>query len=301
MGHEEFEELRSLCLAHREIFNYRKSPGPVELAAFDDLLRQTPYVAGMLNSGSFKVAIGLLEGRFQQGLAKALVVREEPGGHNQPDEELKQAQKLEREVRFIHRCAALSRHVLDSNRVFLPTPQEKSRTKAIKSMKVALEELKKLIPDEYLRDAYLRDHAISDLERLRDLLPITIQHLETAQPQYALTRRTNERGVTEMRQLVDRLVDACQRLYANCDFKIINHLLKCSWLGRGSGNAVTAGDIKQSLVRKMRGASIRADGQLTIPKEDLLSADIQEDWQKLPPSPDNWMPGYVLEASWLRA
>lgn len=299
MDREEFDELNSLCIAHGHIFDYRKSPEPGELAAFDDLLRQSPYVVGMLKSGKFRIAIGVLEGRFQEGLAKAVVVREECA--DQPSEELKRANKLEREVRFIHRCAALSRHVLDSDHVFLSESQTNSRERAIKSLAAALTELERLAPDPYLQDAYLKDQGAADIEELTDRLPAAIWHLETAKPEYAMTRRTNERRATEIRQLVDRLVDACHRLYANCDAGIINRLLDCAWLGLENGRAVTPKDIKTSLERKMSATEIRADGRLAIPQEDLLSADMREEWRKLSPHPDNWMPGYVLEASWLRA
>lgn len=300
MGNAEFEELNELCIQHRHIFEYWKSPEPDELADFDHLLRQTPYVAAMVHTGDFQVAIGILERRFQQGLAKAVILREDLV--DRPSDELKRARKLEREVRFIHRCAALSRRVLDDEYVFFSAPQTKSRKRAIRSLQNAMKELERLAPDPYLQDAYIRNDGAADIARFTtDQLPKAIEHLNTANPEYAMTRRTNEEWVTEIRQLVDRLVDSCQRLYAYCDFKVINRLLSCSWLGQGIGHEVIAKDVERSLERKMRATTIRADGRLPIPEEDLLAADIREGWRRLPPHPDNWMPGYVLEASWLQA
>lgn len=300
MGEAEFEELNALFIEHRHIFDYRRSPEPDELADFDRLLRQTPYASAMLRSGDFQIAMGILEARFQQNLAKAVIVREAPA--DSPSDELKRAKKLEREVRFIHRCAALSRRTLDDEYVFFSAPQEESRKRAIRLLRTALKELERLAPDPYLQDAYVKDDGAADITRLTaDQLPKAIEHLNTADPKYAMTRRTNAEGVTEVRQLVDRLVDSCQRLYANCDFKVINRLLDCSWLGRGIGHVVAQKDIERSLERKMRATTIRADGRLAIPEEDLLAADVREGWRKLSPHPDNWMPGYVLEAPWLQA
>jgi hypothetical protein len=210
------------------------------------------------------------------------------------------AAKLEREVRFIQRGAVLSRNHWDRRHVFFKSVQERRRRRAVDLMEAALDELKKLGPDPYLREGYIKNGAEFEMDSMPDRLASAIQHLKTAIPKYAVERDVDGERSLATRQLMDRLVDSSQRLYAFCNVKVLNHMLECDWFGRGTEYLADHRDLKSFLGRKQAVVGLRFEKMVSIPYEDFLSANLKEDWQALPPHPQHWVPGYTLEPPWLR-
>lgn len=321
MGRKEFQEFRSLYLSHRHFFDFRTSPEPETLRAFNDLLRKSPYVEGMFHSGALKGTISALEKGFQKQLKKfnstLIPVPLSDGSlppDEEPSEEMKQATKLEREVRFIIKCAFLSQHHFEEKYIFFKTRQDKHRSQAIKFLEAASRELKWLTPDPFLAKGYLSPEAQPKIEHLGELLPAVIKHLETAFPQYPVQRisrgagkskggeQESEKQLTNAlsRQLLDRLFDACSRHYAYYPPEAINLLLSCNWLGRGTQYVVTWKDVTAFKKRRKNVDQERDNKIDPIPYENVQFVDPWKDWEPILSPLGGAEPGFEYDAPWLR-
>ncbi len=327
-GAKEFEEFNRLYLAHRHIFDHRKSPRADELIVFNGLLRQTPYVIAMFQEQGLQEAIDRLEKGFQKKLVKykktlipvplvdgSLPLDEEPSG------EMKQATKLEREVRFVIRGAFLSRHHLEESQIFFKADQDKHRSRVIKYLESAHRELKWLVPDPFLAKGYFTPEAQPSIEHLAALIPAAIKHLRDALPQYPVQRNSlgNTKGerrkkkaplkIPSMlrRQLLDRLFDACNRCYAYHSPEAVNLLLSCHWLGQGVDYVATWKDVeafreRTKIVEAERVKDLEQEGGKikVIPYEKFRFVDPWKDREPILSPLGGAEPGYGYDAPWLR-
>jgi hypothetical protein len=279
MSAAKFDALDALCREHPEIFAMDASPTPEQLQAFDGLFRRTDYVRGLFEFGGLRKAIEALEGEFAKVMIPTVLAM--PGA----EREALQAQKRqERETRFIHRVAKIVGSHDRSWVVFTPARQKRHRADAAKHLRAAQKSLAPLLRDDHFKESLTSVSDFDALRRLSEGLRPAAQWIEEARPLYP-AERDREPSNTRARVVIDRLADACFRIYGHCDPKIIEHLTEYDWMEHVAELPRHQDVIQRALERKIDAFGRR------LPREDNPSPSLRGEWVPATTLDPPWMAG----------
>ncbi len=275
-----FNDLNEMCRENTEIFSTVSSPSAEHLKEFHQHFSKTDYVQGLFKNGELREAIDALEKAYSAtGIHVKLLSMPEP------ERQAFQAQKrLEREVRFIHRLAAILGPRELPLEILSPGDQKRKRKEAAKHLRKSHSALQIVMRDEYFKESIAPAQKLGELRRMAKELLGVAQSIDDARPEYPSKRKRDE-GAARARLLVNRLADACYRIYGHCDVKIIIHLTSYVWLGYIERHPDIKEAIGQALARKID------QFQRRVPNEDYEGADLLGDWS----------PAVTLDPPWMEA
>jgi hypothetical protein len=197
---------------------------------------------------------------------------------------VKSQKRIEREVRFIHRVATLIGPRGRTAEIYSPGKQKRMHTEAAELLDRAHKAVRRVLSDEYFRESLTQTAHLRLLLQIQEDLPNAALLVRGPQPKYP-SQRNREENNARTRQLVDRLADACFRIYGYCDETIITHLTSYPWL-----EYVAAGPQFRALIKLTQDRKIDRFQRRT-PNEDYLHAGLVGEWS----------PATSLDPPWIDA
>ena len=276
MGQKEYLELDELCRANPRIFGMDASPGADELEAFSLVFLQKDFVRGLLEYGDLGKAIARLENAMPPGTKTIPQLLPE-----EQAEKLTAQKSLERRIRFIHRVAAVLGPCDRPPALYLRKSEEQRRQNAAKALKKAHDQFARAMEDEYLKEYLQGENLLAQALDLRRNMLSASTWLKRADPLYPYERIIDEDGA-RAKILVNRLADACYRLYAICDVETLQFLVSYSWL-RFVEDTVEIDEIRRQALERKMGRYNRYE-----PNEDYIGAGLTGEW----------LPAKTLDAPW---
>lgn len=288
------QELSTLCEKHPHMFSHLRSPPPDELTEFHRLLTKTSYAQGLASNGHLKKALDMLEREFHRDATFV------PPAEFDAEElkKLKAAKRLEREVRLIHRLAALSKPNGATATLFLSGPQNRKRQNAIAALKMAATKVADLTNDEFLRRVLPPKYSTPSLRLLAHELSEAAATLNAAQPEYP-NDRVREEDNAYARQLVNQMSNSCFRIYANCSANVIKTLALCPGLELANACDDFREIMKEALSRKIKNFQLRMSRP--VPKYDYTHTGLDGEWMSVGENDIGLQPAINLDPPWMAA
>ncbi len=285
MKWDNYTHLNALCRDHTEIFSMTASPTIEQLREFEPLFMGEPYVRGLFLSGELEKALGRLEKGFRAGEDNKGEKMGERGA-------LGPNKRLERRVRLVHRLAKITGPWGEHQVLYTEKEMKQKRREAARHLDKALKPLTILLADEFFREGVARSSGLEALRGLSQRIKLAVEAIENAQPRYPCKRRgttheAHDSSRSELHQKINRLADACFRIYGDCTPAVILSLTDIGPPVAVIGKKEIREFIKEAMVRKIDLFKRR------IPSEVNESADLAGEWLlATPPLTAPWMDGY---------
>ena len=156
----------------------------------------------------------------------------------------------------------------------LPGADQNERQEAlVDALKDARGKLALLLQDEFFREDLAEDWRVAVLHRMLDDMTKAGNWLasESYRPVKKQDKENVETSTSSTRQIANRLADACFRIYANCDEKVLKLLLAYEWL-KPISVAQSKALILESLERKIDQFNRK------LPNEDYVGTGLFGQW-----------------------
>lgn len=265
MGDTSFAALSELFAQHPAVSDMHTSPASEVLYAFQAQLMESPYVQGLFRFGRLREALDALEAGYQAFRHLHCVPV--------TDTALIEQKRKEREVRFIMRLAVLLGSAFRPIAVPANVDQNERQEALVDALKDARGKLALLLQDEFFREDLAEDWRVAVLHRMLDDMTKAGNWLvsESYRPVKKQDKENVETSTASTRQIANRLADACFRIYANCDEKVLKLLLAYEWL-KPISVAQSKALILESLERKIDQFNRK------LPNEDYVGTGLFGQW-----------------------
>ena len=277
MGQRAFTELNELCKKNPAMFAPSSSPNAADLELFFPVFMKADYVRGLLDYNKLPLAIEALERRYSPNNTppKAPITTVDR-------DVLLLSKRNERQIRFIHRLASLFGFWNSRPHLYSKKEQKRECNVASRALQKAHAALHKVLRDEYFKESIAPIGNLEILLRMEDELPGAARCIREAQPLYPSSRlRDKSNALT--RQMVNRVADACFRIYGHCDQQIIEYLAESSWVDFLSSDLKATDLIQRALERKVD------QFQRRVPSEDYQHARLTGEWSPSTSVSPPWM------------